>query len=287
MTRDEFARTQRKLGERQRKSSPIRNGGDFVLTGLLKCGHCGSPIIAKLLRQGNIQYACSHYQLRGKGVCNPNRVWQEHVLEGVLSTIEKQFLNPVNLDRLRAEIRKQAQEQANPAIAEKLRKQLASIDGKLSRASKRLLEVEADMLTTVQESIREMRAERDRLAASLKASETPKSRLEAAAEKRIRLAVDSVSRLRQTLASEPLKLREVLREAVERIDVKAETYSEGKRKYWRLASGTVQLRGGFVSNLHTAARRSGSRTRARTGQSASRGNRRPSRAGPVVRGPPT
>ena len=63
--------------------------------------------------------------------------------------------------------------------------------------------------------------EREQLAASLKASETPKSRLAASAEKRLALAVDSVSRLRQTLVNEPMRLREVLREAVERIGVKA------------------------------------------------------------------
>lgn len=286
VTREEFARAQRKLGERKRRSSPIRNGGDFVLTGLLKCGHCGSPMIAKRLRRGNIQYACSHYQLRGKGVCNPNWVWQEDVLEAVLSTIEKQFLNPTNLDRLRAEIRKQIEEQANPKASERLRKEVAAVDAKLARASKRLLDVESDMVATVQEAIRGLRAERDQLAANLKASETPKSRLAASADKRIALAVDSVSRLRQTLVNDPMRLREVLREAVERIGVKATTYTEGKRTYWRLASGTVQLRGGFVSNLHTAVRRSESPRRRRTARSAIRDNPRRCRVGRVVPGPP-
>jgi hypothetical protein len=235
-----FETVQRLLGERKPKTTPKRDGGGYLFTGLLRCGKCNSAMHGRTFH-GRPYYFCQGRESKGKCFCGGSSVKQPELLDHVIGAIEGQFMNPKVVKRLRDELRRQVKKD-NPVVdPARIRKQLTAAEGKLSKAKRRLVEVDADMLPVVQEHIRELRAECERLEAALKNARAPRECILGEADARIDRAMDLFSTLRRTiLKADPVEQREFLRETVQRIDVWA--VQDGRRNSFRLDRGLIRLR---------------------------------------------
>jgi DNA invertase Pin-like site-specific DNA recombinase/translation initiation factor 1 (eIF-1/SUI1) len=237
-----FANVQRLLDERQTVTTPKENGGGFMLTGIIKCGKCGSPMCG--LRQGHREYyRCQGHNRRGSSFCDLNLVKQPEVVEQVVTAIEGWLTNPKVVQRLRAELHKQVATKTTKANPERLTKQLTTLKAKLTKAARRLMECDSDMLTQVQQGIRDMRAEQARIETALEAARTPQDALTDEQDERIDKAMSAFSTLRKTLAKADAVLkRELLRETVQRVEVWSERQTSGRQSTFRLVRGVVRVR---------------------------------------------
>jgi DNA invertase Pin-like site-specific DNA recombinase len=152
-----FERVQRRLITN--REHPVRKSGEpFILSGLLRCGHCDRHMIGRTRRavkrgggeRTHRVYMCSGYNLYGKSYCEFNSVSETAMVRCLVRKLAKKleadFLDPDNAERLKAEIRRQAtaaQQGTDPALEAALRSRLTDLDGQISRAARRVL-VEED-----------------------------------------------------------------------------------------------------------------------------------------------
>lgn len=236
-----FATVQRLLGERKRMTTPTTDGGDWLLTGMVRCGKCGAPMSGSDPAQH--YYRCRGAMDRGPTVCDGSIVKQSEIVGYIVDAIEEHWLNPKVIKLLREELHRLVDGEAPKVDPARLQVQLATIDAKLVKAKRRLVEVDVDMLPIVQENIRELRSQHDQVEAALKAASTPPEALYADADQRIDRAVSAFSTLRQVLqTADPVHSREVLRQAVDHVDVWTDAVPNGRKTRFVLDHGFVHLR---------------------------------------------
>ena len=237
----DFETVQRLLGERQAVTTPKRDGGDFLFTSLLRCGKCESAMHG-YANGPRLYYWCQGHKTKGSAFCDLNAVKQNELLGYVVETIEQHWMNPLVVKALREELHRLVEGDHPKVSPDRLQAQLATLDAKLTKARKRLLEVDADMLPDVQAGIRELRAQREQLETALRAASTPRKALFADVDERIDRAVSAFCGLRGVLESaDPVHRRETIRQTVHHIDVWAERNS-GRKNNFRLDHGLITLR---------------------------------------------
>jgi len=238
---EDWETVQRLLAERKTKTTPKKDGGGFLFTGLLRCGKCKSAMHGQANGPRLLYYWCQGHKTKGRTFCDLNSVKQVDLFGCVVDAIESHWTNPMVVKRLRDELHRQVN-QDNPEVdPDEIRKQLSGIEGKLSKAKRRLVEVDTDLLPIVQEHIRELRQQQEQLQGTLRTAQTPRERIMGEADERIDRAMKAFSGLRQTLRkADPTRQREFFREAIERIDVWADR--NGVRNSYRLDHGIVRLR---------------------------------------------
>ncbi len=233
-----WGRVQVLLGERKRRTTPHTDGGGFLFTSLLRCGKCASAMT------GFSECGSEFYRCHGnneKGTCDRNSVKQRELLGYVIDTIEAHWMDPATVKAIRDELHSIVAAEHPKVDGKQIERQLASLDAKLTKAKRRLVEVDVDMLPAVQEQIRELRSQHDQLQTALKAASTPRNALFADADERIDRAVSAFCGLRGVLESaDTVHQREVVRETVHRIDVWAER--KDRRNRFRLDRGLITLR---------------------------------------------
>ena len=236
---------QRLLAERQRKTTPKRDGGDFLFTGIVRCGKCDSSMVG-FANESRLYYLCRGHKSKGKSFCDLNSVRQDELFGRVIDAIEGHFMNPTVVKRLREELHRQIKREFKKVDPGAIRSQLSRVEAKLSKAKRRLVEVDPDMLTVVQEQIRELRDEHDRLQSALENAQTPRNLMFEEADAKIDRAVNLFSNLRERLhKADPTHQRNFLRETVKRIEVWAER--SGRRNNFRLDHGIIHLRSDNLS----------------------------------------
>ncbi len=218
-------------------TTPHRGGGNFLFTRLVRCGKCGAAMHGTPGWKGALHYACTH--ARDNGSCEGNRVKQDELAEHVVDAIVQRFTNPAIVARLRDELHKQVKTTTRKANVGSLTKRLASIDGKLVKAKRRLCEVDVDMLPVVQEHIRDLTRQRTEVQAAWEAAKTPQAALIGDADAKVQAAMERFARLRQTLqASNTAALRELLAETVGKVEV----WSERNGRQYHLQRGLIHVR---------------------------------------------
>jgi site-specific DNA recombinase len=245
--RDTFLRVQARLADNRKKTTPHVAGGPFLLNRLMFCGHCGHHMVG-ITKAGKRLYRCGGYNLLGKKVCNHNTIPEAPILGCIAAALERDFLNPDNLRRLREEIRRQDDEarRVAPERARQLGELLRAADRKVKRAADRLLDEEdPELLPELRAGLKERQAERERLRKELAGVESPPDR--AAAEAEIDRAEAYVWRLREALTSgDPTVVRAALQEIVSRVELfwAHEEVGKGKRTVTRatFAKGVVGVR---------------------------------------------
>jgi len=140
-----------------------------------------------------------------------------------------------------------------------LERQLAIVEGKLGKAKRRLVEVDVDLLDVVQSEVRRLRGEQEQLQAAVKAASTPQKALFADGVQAIDDAIARLGRLRDAVQDgDPVKVRELLRQAIDHVEVHAVGERRGKRRLFRLQRGSIYLRGGDLQKLYATSARRGS-----------------------------
>jgi hypothetical protein len=141
-----------------------------------------------------------------------------------------------------------------------LERQLATVEGKLTKAKRRLVEVDNDLLDVVQDEVRRLRGEQERLQAAIRAARTPRQTLVADVLQQLDSVIARLNRLRDVVQEgDPAKVREFMRQAIERVEVHAACEKHGKRHLYRLQRGSIYLRGDDLHNLSRLSARRGLR----------------------------
>jgi site-specific DNA recombinase len=242
ISRETFEAVRARLCECKNKSGqPGTNSlrpDKFALTGLLTCKKCGARMYGCSVSGFNY-FVCGGYMHKGSTFCNRNAVRQELLLEAVIGTIER------NCDgkKLRAELRREVADSAAGVSVPKLAAAIAANEAKLTKAKKRLVEVESDMLPIVQDHIRSLQAEQDQLRTAMKSARTPQKDLLADVDDRVSAAMKLFARLRESLTLADMEtLGDLLRAAVSQVVVDVERLPcNGKRHRFGLRGGSIRL----------------------------------------------
>lgn len=240
---EDWETAQRLLAERKTKTTPKQDGGGFLFTGLLRCGKCNSAMHGQANGPRLLYYWCNGHKMKGKTFCDLNSVKQPDLFGCVVDAIEGHWMNPKVVKRLRDELHRQANRDNPEVDPEEIRKQLSGIEGKLSKAKRRLVEVDTDLLPIVQEHIRELRQQQEQLQTALRDAQTPRERIFDEVDETIERAMRRFSGLRETLRkATPTHQRAFFQEAIDRIDVWAYQHQNGHRDVFRLERGFIRLR---------------------------------------------
>jgi len=243
----DFDMVQQMLGERKRLTTPRQDGGGFLFTSMLFCGKCGAPMSGSNTELH--YYLCRGAEKHGPQKCDGSRVKQAELLGYVVETIEQFWMNPKTVKAIRDELHSIVAAEHPKVDGRKIEGQLATLDAKLTKAKRRLVEVDTDMLPLVQEQIRELRSQHDQLEAALKAASTPRNALFGEVDERIDRAVNVFCALRGVLeTADSVHQREVMRQTVDHIDVWADVFPNGRKKRFEFDRGEITLR----DNLYTS-----------------------------------
>jgi DNA invertase Pin-like site-specific DNA recombinase len=248
---DTFERVQRKMAERQTRTTPKPNGGDFVLSGLLRCGHCGGVLIGRTnryrvkadgTRPFRLAYFCSTYHCFGSGACSFNSIGQKKLLTAIARKVREDL--PRRLDALREEIRRQsgradADDHTRIVVLEK---KLEKPNAQVSRASHRLAtEENEDLLPALREALEGLITRRQ-TADELAALHRPPAEREEA-EARIDAALAELEHLDAAfIEGEPALVREALRALVSHVELFWAHEEKEGQKSCRFARGLMFFR---------------------------------------------
>jgi site-specific DNA recombinase len=219
--RDLWERVQARLaGNRGRAVTASATRKVYPLAGLLVCGHCGWHMIGSSRKGGQKYYKCGKYHHVGKAGCHANHIGEDRVVRGITAKLQEVLLNPAVVKLVRTSFRKQAEDaaKANAPRLTAVRKQLATLEGKIAQGMERMSVIPADLLTEYAATVRGWKEERDRLRADI-------DRLERAApvadlNKLLESFEEDIANLEDVLASaDPVRLRSLLVEYVGKVEL--------------------------------------------------------------------
>ncbi len=253
--RDLWERCQAKLVRRRGRTSPSANGG--LLNGLVHCGHCGAKmhVTSKPLdSSGDIIYCCSTYNShgnpKGKQACGPtacyrNPIHQAQLVPYLVEKIQELLLAPTNVNRLRAEIKKQLAGRNGSAAADvgHLRTKLVKLDKEIVAAARELKRTPDDLYDLAVQDMRQLRHQREQAATTLEALESATPQGKQDADKRAQRAIDAIQRLGKRLTSaDPATVREAFNQVVDRIDLWFDHKHSAKQTRSFIRKGLIRFR---------------------------------------------
>jgi hypothetical protein len=157
------------------------------------------------------------------------------------------------IEQQRAEIVAENRRTTQPGKRMKLRRQLGTLDEKLFKAKRRLLEVDADMVNVVQQRIRDLQERQQQLTRELSQTSVSKQRRVSEANRKLDTALALFSKLRHSLVRSDFKtLRDCLEKTIDKIVVKVSKNKQGRRHRYSLLGGEIYPQ---VSSLYCPNRR--------------------------------
>lgn len=215
--------------------------GAYLFSGLVTCSHCGATL-GGLTQKGNRLYRCHMYDQTGKVVCGYNMVREDWLLDRVVSVIEQEMLAPERLQQLREEIRRQDEAERAPQAVEPMEKRFRQLEAHIAQGRRNLAILPEDQVPYVVAEIRLMEQEQKRIKAEL-ARRDGAGNLEGL-DDAIGVCEALLWRLREAIkSSDALLLREVVREAIVRIELTWERRPYGRTKTrYVLTGGVIHLR---------------------------------------------
>lgn len=263
ITAEQFAACQAKLIANRSNTSPAK-GEPFILTGLVRCGGCGGPMVGRTLRgadsrygrwYANRYYCCNAYNAGGKGHCHFNAVKEKLLVAAVVKKLTRVFTDPATVAAIREELlRVERADAENPEDA-RLTARLADLDTKLKVAADRFLSCPEEAIEQVRIGLKELKGQRDRVAAELNALRA-RSVAQEPLEARIEAYLANVSRLKEVFdKADPAAVRQLLREVIDRIELHFSHSAEiGKKKrvYTKFARGLIYLKSEVFSTVSSS-----------------------------------
>jgi len=178
-------------------------------------------------QEGKHAYPRDHYLIRGghltrgKSFCQRYSVREDVVLDHVIGAIEREYLNPKTIHRLRKELDRQLTSASKPVDPKPLRKQLAKLEKQLDTARRNMVLAEADLRPEYEQVFRELKLKHRHLSAEIEAAAVPRERQLADQEQTVDRAIELFSKLRTTCRkANPVMLREFLSKAVEKVVIR-------------------------------------------------------------------
>jgi len=145
--RKAFQAVQRRLQKQRHDTSPLRHPGErFLLSGLLKCGHCGYAMIGyhwdrKKAGERRKMYTCSSHHFQGKKVCTRNTISEAALVECIVRIIREKYLSESSLDRLQNALRRECKACAvadETLDVENIRRQIEEVSRRIDNGADRI-----------------------------------------------------------------------------------------------------------------------------------------------------
>jgi DNA invertase Pin-like site-specific DNA recombinase len=139
--RDLFDRVQAELKRRSftRKRKAPADGEEYILTGKLFCGHCGSQMIGDSVRKRNGKiyryYTCAGVKTK-KNACTKKRVNKDWIESEVMRIINDEILTDTYIDLVTAEVLRYQETAEVNSTLQYLQEQKAQTDRKISNILK-------------------------------------------------------------------------------------------------------------------------------------------------------
>lgn len=233
---DLFERVGRKLAKNRGRTT--RRDAIHPLTGLCRCAYCGAPMIYNSSMRGGkwYRYLLCHSR------CGLRSVREETALGVVVGVIRDRLLAPKNAARLRDALMRRCRDKSNPLELDRLKREAVALEDDIAKARRRVVEVDSDMLSVVQEHLRDLRRRHEQIADRIteldwQAKAAPAD-VEAVLSGAMQEAAALVDRLSET---DPRRLRESLRESIERIEFRVDREPGKTWGAWQLKSGLIVL----------------------------------------------
>ena len=246
-----FGAVQKRLKRQQRDTSPLRQKGQrFLLTGLLKCGHCGYAMIGyhwnrKKTGERVKMYTCSSHHFQGKKVCTRNTIPEASLLDCVVRIVQQRYLSSGNLDQLRDAIRQQQTQdsQPEPLDTDGIRKRVAELDRLIDNGAERIFSAPSSLTSTLYKKLEQLRAERDRFRAQLEDAKRQHNGADQQGTEEVEKAISALQDLSGAFeGADPANTRELLASLVSRVDLFFDRHK--CRKYTRTSfrEGLIHIR---------------------------------------------
>jgi site-specific DNA recombinase len=257
-----FQTVQRRLENQRRDTSPLRQPGErFLLSGLLKCGHCGYAMIGyhwnrKKVGERRKMYTCSSHHFQGKKVCTRNTISEAALVECIVRIIREKYLCESSLDRLRKALRRELKVRAvadETLDVEMIRRQIDEISRQIDNGADRIFSAPVSLTNTLYAKLEQLRAERDRLRAQLDTAEQQKMGTDRQEFKDVEEAISALADLRGSFEkADPTDTRELITSLVSRIDLFFDRHQHGKYTRTTFREGLIHVRPDpTVTNLST------------------------------------
>ncbi|MBY0525209.1 MAG: recombinase family protein [Gemmataceae bacterium] len=248
--RGQFERVKARLQSNRKRTTPHVNGGDFLLNKLLVCGQCGCNYVGTRKQQGPI-YVCGGWVSYGKAYCCANTIRQDKLVRVLMRKLKEEFLNPQALELLREEVRRQEQQQRDPARIVSLETQERKLTAKITKGNENLAILPPDRIPGVVEAIRGWEGEREQLLRELQQLQIAPIAA-AGLEEHIKAVEATLWRLDEVAGSaDPSLLRHLLGEMVSKVELHFDHRQTEHHTRCTLRKGIIYMRTGepFVQRL--------------------------------------
>jgi DNA invertase Pin-like site-specific DNA recombinase len=262
VSRELWEQVQRQRALRRKRTTP-RRGHDFLLTGLLCCGHCEGSMVGwsrpprGTRPRGPKVFVCSNYAQKGLAACNRNAIFEAPLFGALARKLQEELTAPEVLERLEGAVRERATQADRRAEMDRAARAraLAQADllhTQIGEATRRLIrESDPAVQDACREEIVRLTGERDRLREISEAEISPPPS-SPDAEALVRAAMAQALRFREALEEgEPAAVRAVLAGLVEKVELFFDHEGTSKGVKCSFAKGLVYLRedGPLVSLL--------------------------------------
>ena len=246
-----FDRVQDRFAGNRKLTSPSKA---FVLSGLVKCGHCGGPMTGRTFNnKGNPRYyVCGRYSQLGKELsgCHTNAVPEDKLLGAVAKKLAAAYFNAASLAKLRDAIRAH-QQGSDDAVPERaLAARIADLDRQIDKAAERLMDLDDAVFDVFNAKVRKLKEERATLASQLeivRAKTVSAEDLDTRVDRIVKRAEHFARALK---AGNPDLARATLHEMIDRVELWFDHGTNGSRQRTKFARGMIYL--------HTASQLPGS-----------------------------
>lgn len=221
VAQDVFDRANARLRERYRRFT-TPTGEVWLFAGIIRC-QCGHTMTGMTRRNGGYvykQYRCGGSQSLSK--CGHGLIKNDALVRTVAEELRRSISSP----ELLADVRRSMEQQTakiNTGRREeqaRLERELAELDGRISRAADRLIEVDRSLLPDAQEALTRLRKRREEAAARLQVVRAVGEEAQAGLEQ-VEQSMAALERLGETLADpkDPAAAKELLQTCVEKVVV--------------------------------------------------------------------
>lgn len=213
--RETFERVQARLAGNQTLTAPKPGGGNFALSRLLVCGHCGCFLVG-VTDRGWRKYVCRGYLAHGSRFCHRNSVPEKGITRVLVRKLQQAYLDPVHLRELRQGAEALEADLRSEANLIRLQKRIEELDRQIAKGNERLTTLPDDRIPGLVATLRLLEQERKAVRDELRRVETesPVQKL----EDQVALAESVLWRLEDAMQAENVPLfREIMRELVERV----------------------------------------------------------------------
>ncbi len=239
VTPEVFDKVQEHLAANRIRTSPARKKATYPLSQLLLCSHCGTPMYGTKVQSGGREvtvYRCGSNMSNGQ--CAP-RIVREGVIMGELADVLRQkFLEPSNLERLRAAIKEQQDlgTDQSKSVVDDLEKRAARLEKDIAEGKRKMPIIPEDLLPEYIAQIRSWQQE-------LAETKTQLDRLshESPADDLDQLVANAEKLVECLQSADPETVRALCRETIGRVDLRFDSVKKKVYTRYPLAGGVVHL----------------------------------------------